>query len=48
MMIQSLPSNVIVKRSVAELLGGFPEDETYRGTAAGEDCAFRSLLANMF
>jgi hypothetical protein len=48
MMIQSLPSNVIVKRSVAELVGGFPEHETYRGKAASEDCAFRGLLANMF
>jgi glycosyltransferase involved in cell wall biosynthesis len=47
-MVQSLPSNVILKKSVADLLGGFPEDEVFRGKAAGEDCAFRSLLAKMF
>src|SRR5208282_4476474 len=47
-MVQSLPSNVILKKSVADLLGGFPEDAVFRGKAAGEDCAFRNLLATTF
>lgn len=48
LMVHSLPSNVMLRTSVAELLGGFPEDEVFRGKAAGEDCAFRILLTKMF
>jgi hypothetical protein len=40
----SLPSNVILRRSVADLLGGFPEDAVFRGRSAGEDACFRQAL----
>jgi len=43
-----MPSNIIVKTAIAQLLGGFPEDAALRGSAAGEDCLFRTLLAKTF
>lgn len=43
-----MPSNIIVKTAIAQLLGGFPEDAALRGSAAGEDCLFRNLLARTF
>ncbi len=47
-LVSSIPSNVMVRRGVAELLGGFPEDWAFRGPTAGEDVVFRQLLAASF
>jgi glycosyltransferase involved in cell wall biosynthesis len=44
----SLPSNLLVRRSVADFMGGFPEDAAFRGKAAGEDAAFRQALLRYF
>ena len=44
----SLPSNIMVRRSVAELMGGFPEDAVFRGPIAGEDATFRHTLMERF
>lgn len=44
----SLPCNVVLRRAVAELLGGFPEGPVFRGPAAGEDVAFRRTLQQFF
>jgi glycosyltransferase involved in cell wall biosynthesis len=46
--IRSLPSNIIIKTAVAQLLGGFPDDPVFRGKAAGEDFIFRNLLVRTF
>lgn len=46
--VGSLPSNVMVRKSVANLIGGFPEDPVFRGRAAGEDIAFKTALATLF
>jgi len=44
----SLPSNFLIRRGVADFLGGFPEDPAFRGKAAGEDAAFRHALVRYF
>ncbi len=44
----SLPSNMLLRRSVALLLGGFPEDAAFRGPSAGEDVAFKRALLRHF
>lgn len=44
----SIPSNMMVRRLVAEMIGGFPEDQAFRGKGAGEDCAFKQVLVNGF
>lgn len=44
----SLPSNLMVRRNVADFLGGFPEAAAFRGAAAGEDAAFRKALKLYF
>lgn len=44
----SLPSNIIVRRAVAEAVGGFPEDEAFRGPNAGEDVAFKQIIMENF
>jgi FkbM family methyltransferase len=44
MIMNSLPSNVIVRRDLANAVGGFPEDPDFRTKRAGEDCAFRGAL----
>jgi glycosyltransferase involved in cell wall biosynthesis len=46
--VGSLPGNLLLRRSVAEWIGGFPEDPAFRGPAAGEDLAFRRALARWF
>jgi FkbM family methyltransferase len=46
--VSSLPSNVMARRAVAELMGGFPESSVFRGPAAGEDACFRLALAKWF
>ena len=47
-MIWSMPSNMIVRRSVADLLDGFPEDAAYRGPHATEDMVFKQALVGLF
>jgi glycosyltransferase involved in cell wall biosynthesis len=44
----SAPGNLLVRRSVALLIGGFPTDAVFRGRHAGEDVAFRTVLRNFF
>jgi FkbM family methyltransferase len=47
----SLPSNIIVRRSIALAIGGFPEGPAFRTKRAYEDFAFRTALrewANIF
>jgi glycosyltransferase involved in cell wall biosynthesis len=44
----SFPSNLLVRRAVADLIGGFPEDDAFRGKAAGEDVMFKTALCNWF
>ena len=47
-MTNSLPSNVILRRAVAEIVGGFPEHPAFRGKNAGEDIAFKQALFGHF
>lgn len=44
----SLPSNLMTRRSVLSLIGGFPEADEFRGKVAGEDCALRAVLDEFF
>jgi glycosyltransferase involved in cell wall biosynthesis len=44
----SFPSNMMVRRAVADLIGGFPEDPAFRGKAAGEDVMFKMALSHWF
>ncbi len=44
LMEQSIPSNIIVRRSMAVAIGGFPEGPAFRTKRAGEDAAFRDAL----
>ena len=44
----SAPGNLLVRRSVALLIGGFPTDAAFRGRHAGEDVAFRTALKKYF
>jgi organic radical activating enzyme len=44
----SIPSNVMVRRGIVEVLGGFPEDAAFRGPTAGEDVVFRRMLSDNF
>ena len=46
--VNVLPSNVLVRRGVAELISGFPEDPAFRGASAGEDNVFRLILGRCF
>jgi FkbM family methyltransferase len=39
-----IASNIIVRRSVAQAVGGFPEGPAFRTPQAGEDVAFRRAL----
>ncbi|MDP6885062.1 MAG: glycosyltransferase family A protein, partial [Rhodospirillales bacterium] len=47
-LVNSGPSNVVVRRAVAQLIGGFPESATFRGESAGEDIVFRTILRECF
>jgi len=47
-MVWSMPSNMIMRRSVADMLGGFPEDRAFRGKHASEDMIFKQALTAMF
>ena len=46
--VKSLPSNVLMKCAVVELIGGFPEHAIFRGASAGEDLAFKQALLDNF
>jgi len=46
--IGSLPSNLMLRKEAADLLGGFPEDKAFRGRSAGEDIAFKTALSTWF
>lgn len=46
--VNVLPSNVLIRRPVAEIIGGFPEDQAFRGPAAGVDGVFRAVLGQCF
>jgi glycosyltransferase involved in cell wall biosynthesis/predicted O-methyltransferase YrrM len=46
--VRSLPSNILVRKVAAELLGGFPEGQAFRGKSAGEDILFRNALRHWF
>jgi hypothetical protein len=47
-LVNSGPSNVVVRRAIAQLIGGFPEASTFRGESAGEDIVFRTILTECF
>ncbi len=44
----SAPGNLLVRRSVALLIGGFPTSAVFGGRHGGEDVAFRDVLKNFF
>jgi FkbM family methyltransferase len=46
--ISSLPSNLMVRKAVVELMGGFPESNAFHGPIAGEDACFRMALGRWF
>jgi hypothetical protein len=46
--VLSSPSNLMIRRSVFELLGGLPEGEIFRGPSGGEDATFRMALTGFF
>ena len=47
-LVNSGPSNVVVRRAVAQLIDGFPESSTFRGQSAGEDVVYRTILGECF
>ncbi len=47
-MVNSLPSNVMIRKHTADLMNGFPEGPEFRGKAAGEDMVFKNLLKTYF
>jgi len=42
----SVPSNLIVRRELAQAIGGFPESRDFRTKLAGEDVVFRDTVRN--
>jgi glycosyltransferase involved in cell wall biosynthesis len=46
--INFMPSNKMLRRSTVELIGGFPEDATFRTGMGGEDGAFFQVLMKYF
>jgi Flp pilus assembly protein TadD len=46
--VDSLPSNLMVRKAAADVVGGFPEHPQFRGPAAGEDISFRKALVTWF
>jgi hypothetical protein len=44
----SLPSNVLLRRPIMDLIGGFPEHPIFRGECGGEDEAFKRALLDNF
>jgi hypothetical protein len=47
-LVNSLVTNLLVRREVLELLGGFPEAPVFRGARGGEDVAVTRLLVKYF
>jgi|SRR5262245_54078978 glycosyltransferase involved in cell wall biosynthesis len=47
-LVASIPSNVLLRTSVARLLGGFPEADCFRGASGWEDIVFKSGLFDEF
>ena len=47
-LVNSGPQNLVARRAVVEVLGGFPEADVYLGETAGEDIVFRTLLRDCF
>ncbi|WP_051340749.1 glycosyltransferase [Azospirillum halopraeferens] len=45
---ESAPGNVVVRRTVAAAIGGFPESPRFRTRLGGEDIAWRSALHTWF
>jgi glycosyltransferase involved in cell wall biosynthesis len=46
--INFMPSNKMLRRGTVELIGGFPEDATFRTGMGGEDGAFFQVLMKYF
>jgi predicted O-linked N-acetylglucosamine transferase (SPINDLY family) len=46
--VGSLPGNLMVRKAVALVMGGFPEAPIFRSELAGEDICFRGTLAHWF
>ena len=44
----SIPSNMVLRRHVFDILGGFPEDALFRTKLAGEDVAFYEAAQRLF
>jgi tetratricopeptide (TPR) repeat protein len=44
----SIPSNLMIRKAVADFLGGFPESKSLRGKAAGEDSSFKQAVGTWF
>jgi predicted O-methyltransferase YrrM len=44
----SFPCNLMVKKAVADLIGGFSEDPAFRGKVGGEDVMFKMALGHWF
>lgn len=42
--VSSIPSNIILRKPIADLIGGFPEDAAFRGESAGEDIAWKQAI----
>jgi Glycosyl transferase family 2 len=47
-MAACLPSNLMTRRGIVEIVGGFPEHPAFRGKSAGEDVAFRRVIDGNF
>ena len=47
-LVNSLVGNLMLRRSVVESLGGFPEAPVFRGESGGEDVAFNAVLEAYF
>lgn len=44
----SIPSNLVIRRYVFDVLGGFPVEPVFRGRLAGEDVAFYEATQRLF
>jgi glycosyltransferase involved in cell wall biosynthesis len=46
--VNFMPSNKMLRRSVVEIIGGFPEDQRFRSGMGGEDGVFFQVLQKYF
>src|ERR1017187_4096617 len=46
--VSSSPSNLLIRKAAADLIGGFPESPVFRGRSGGEDIMFRTALTRSF